>query len=128
MTRHPTPPPARPRAPARLAAALVACLLGAGALAQSAGAARQFPADAARGVLVVGAAPAITLDGRPERLSPGARIFDAGGMLALPGRLKDRRLVVNYLREPRGARQVHLVWILTPEEARLPHPASPRRG
>ena len=78
---------------------------------------RQFPKTVLRGELVVLTPPEITLDGKPERLSPGARIRGADNLLVLSGALVNQKLVVNYLREPAG--QVHQVWILTENEARL---------
>ncbi len=79
---------------------------------------RQFPKNALRGILVVVGAPSITLDGKPDRLSPGARIRDMKNMLVMNGTLIGKTLVVNYTREAAG--MVHEVWILTPAEAALP--------
>jgi hypothetical protein len=76
---------------------------------------RTFPAKALRGTLVVQAPPEILLDGKTDRLSPGARIRDARNMLAMSGALTGQALVVNYLRDSTGL--VHEVWILTPDEA-----------
>ena len=81
---------------------------------------RQFPAAALRGEMVVTAPPAITLDGKPDRLSPGARIRDANNLLVLSGALVNQKVMVNYLRENAG--NVHEVWILNPAEARLKRP------
>ena len=81
---------------------------------------RQFPKAALRGELVVVAAPNITLDGKADRLSPGARIRDANNMLVLSGALVNQTLVVNYLRESAG--NVHEVWILNSEEIRQKRP------
>ena len=81
---------------------------------------RQFPAAALRGEMVVTAPPAITLDGKPDRLSPGSRIRDANNLLVLSGALVNQKVVVNYLRENAG--NVHEVWILNPAEARLKRP------
>jgi hypothetical protein len=78
---------------------------------------RQFPKAVLRGELVVLTPPEITLDGKPERLSPGARIRGADNLLVMSGALVNQKLVVNYLREPAG--QVHQVWILTEDEAKL---------
>ena len=83
---------------------------------------RNFPAAALRGEMVVQAAPVITLDGKPDRLSPGARIRDPNNMLVMSGTLVNRKVVVNYLRESAGL--VHEVWILNSEEARLKRPNS----
>ncbi len=77
---------------------------------------RQFPKDALRGEMVVLAPPNISLDGKPDRLSPGARIHDANNHLVLSAALVNQKLLVNYLRESAG--QVHQVWILNSEEAR----------
>ena len=81
---------------------------------------RQFPEAALRGDMVVLAAPAITLDGKADRLSPGSRIRDANNMLVMSSTLVNQKVVVNYLRENAG--NVHEVWILSPEEARLKRP------
>ena len=78
---------------------------------------RQFPKAVLRGDMVVLTPPEITMDGKPERLSPGARIRGADNLLVLSGALVNQKLAVNYLREPAG--QVHQVWILTEDEARL---------
>ena len=62
-------------------------------------------------------APQITLDGNPEQLAPGARIYSATRMLVTPA--SDHR--------PEPAGQLHArrrrhgattVWILTPERSR----------
>ena len=83
---------------------------------------RNFPAAALRGEIVVQAPPVITLDGKPDRLSPGARIRDTNNMLVMSGTLVNQKVVVNYLRESAG--NVHEVWILNSEEARLKRPNS----
>lgn len=76
---------------------------------------RPFPPQAVRGVMVVTQAPAITMDGKADRLSPGARIRNAQNQLVLSASLTGQSLVVNYTRESMGL--VHEVWILTPDEA-----------
>lgn len=83
---------------------------------------RPFPAAALRGELVVTAPPLITLDGKAERLSPGARIRDANNLLVMSGALVNQKLAVNYLRESAG--QVHEVWILNSEEIQQKRPNS----
>lgn len=77
---------------------------------------RPFPANALRGTLVVTAPPEVLLDGRADRLAPGARIRDAQNLLALSASLVGRELTVNYRRD--GAGLLHEVWILSAEEAR----------
>ena len=83
---------------------------------------RQFPVAARRGELVVLAPPAITLDGKEDRLSVGSRIRDANNLLVMSGALVNQKLVVNYTRESAG--NVHEVWILNSEEAREKRPGS----
>ncbi len=83
---------------------------------------RTFPAAALRGEMVVTAAPAITLDGKADRLTPGARIHGPDNLLLMSGALVNQKLVVNYLRE--GAGNVHEVWILNSEEIKLKRPNS----
>jgi hypothetical protein len=101
----------------------VTCLASAPVSAQTPDfkpAVRQFPAAALRGEMVVQAPPVISMDGKPDRLSPGARIRDANNMLVLSGALVEQPVLVNYLRENTG--QVHQVWILNSEEIRLKRP------
>ncbi|MEO7401704.1 MAG: hypothetical protein ABIV07_13230 [Polaromonas sp.] len=83
---------------------------------------RQFPTAARRGELVVLAPPAITLDGKQDRLSVGSRIRDANNLLVMSGALVNQKLVVNYTRESAG--HVHEVWILNGEEALEKRPGS----
>ncbi len=104
-------------------AAVCRLLLGAGlaaiclaSLAQTS--VRQFPKNALRGTLVVAAAPAITLDGKADRLSPGARIRGTQNTVLMSNTLIGQPLVVNYTREAAG--MVHDVWILTAAEAAMP--------
>jgi hypothetical protein len=104
--------------------ALGACagLLGLPALAQTDTDApaklyvRQFPAKALRGELVVLAPPVISLDGKQDRLSVGARIRDVNNHFVLSGPLLNQKLVVNYVRNAGG--HVQDVWILNAEEAK----------
>lgn len=81
---------------------------------------RTFPAAALRGEMIVTAPPVITLDGKADRLSPGARIRGPDNLLLMSGALVKQKLVVNYLRE--GAGNVHEVWILNSEEIKLKRP------
>jgi hypothetical protein len=83
---------------------------------------RNFPAAALRGEMVVVAAPAITMDGKADRLSPGARIHGTNNMLVMSGALVNQTVVVNYLRESAG--MVHEVWILNSEEIAQKRPNS----
>ncbi len=103
------------RRPQRWLAALAVSIFTLGASAQAM--VREFPKNALRGTLVITAAPDITLDGRVDRLSPGARIRDPQNMLIMSGVLVGQELVVNYTRESAG--MVHEVWILSPQEAQV---------
>ena len=84
---------------------------------------RQFPKDAKRGELVMLTAPEITLDSKPDRLSPAVRIRDIHNKLVLSGTLANQKLVVNYLRDNIGL--VHNVWVLNNEEIKQKMPGQP---
>lgn len=94
---------------------LLACLLLAVTAAQAQ--VRQFPEAALRGVLQITNPPEVLLDGKTDRLSPGARIRGVQNELVMSGGLIGERLVVNYTREAHGL--VHDVWLLNSEEAAL---------
>ena len=84
---------------------------------------RQFPKDAKRGELVVLTVPDITLDSKPDRLSPAVHIRDINNNLMLSGTFANQRLVVNYLRDNTGL--VHNVWVLNSEEIKQKMPGQP---
>jgi hypothetical protein len=79
---------------------------------------RSFPETALRGKIAFKSPPQIELDGKADRLSPGARIRDEQGMLAMTGALEGKAFVVNFKREA-GSGMVHEVWLLTAEEAKV---------
>ena len=79
---------------------------------------RSFPETALRGKIAFKSPPQIELDGKADRLSPGARIRDEQGMLAMTGALAGKSFVVNFRREA-GTGMVHKVWILSAEEAKV---------
>jgi hypothetical protein len=81
---------------------------------------RQFPAKAVRGDMVVLAPPLISIDGKRERLSVGARIRDANNHFTLSAPLLNKPLAVNYVRDNTGL--VHEVWILNAEEVKEKRP------
>ena len=83
---------------------------------------RSFPATALRGRMTVTAPPEIMMDGKVDRLSPGARIRDTQNHLVLIGQAAGQTLLVNYLRDSSGL--VHQVWVLNREEAALRRPNS----
>ena len=79
---------------------------------------RPVPPNAKRGKITFGYAPDIVVDGRPRQLSPAARIFSDENLTVVPNALADATFIVNYTEDMNG--NLNLVWILTPEEARLP--------
>jgi hypothetical protein len=103
-------------APAALLAGLVLASLGSTAQVIS----RPFPPNAMRGILTVTQPPEVLMDGKADRLSPGARIRGANNMLVMSGALVGQAMRVNYTREPNG--YIHDVWVLTDAEASLPPP------
>jgi hypothetical protein len=101
-------------------ATLLACALLAGlaiiplpyALAQ--GFVREAPKDVRPGRLTVTAPPEVTLDGKPDRLSPGARIRDLNNLVIMSGSVVGKELPVVYRRDAAGL--IHEAWVLTPAE------------
>jgi hypothetical protein len=75
---------------------------------------REAPKDVVLGQMVITAPPIITMDGKPDRLSPGSRIRDLNNMLVLSASAVGKVLPVVYRRDAAGL--VHEAWILTPEE------------
>ena len=104
----------------RVRAALLACAMLAGLVflplsnAAAQGFVREAPKDVVRGRMTVTAPPEVTLDGKPDRLSPGARIRGTNNLLLLSGTVVGQDLPVVYRRDAAGL--VHEVWVLTPEE------------
>ena len=105
-------------------ALLLACALALPATVQ---AQRTFTAKALRGEVMFGTPPEITLNGKPARLAPGARIRDENNMLHLPGTLAGKKFVVHYTTELEG--MLLDVWILSRDEmARKPWPSSEKEA
>lgn len=76
---------------------------------------REAPRDVKPAVIAVSATPPIiTLDGKPDRFSPGVRIRDLNNMLVLTGGLAGQTVHTVYKRDAVGL--VHEVWLLTPQE------------
>ena len=93
---------------------LPAALLLAAAVAQAQVVVRNAPAHVKPARMAVTTPPQITLDGKPDRLSPGARIRGTNNMMVLSGSVAGQTLPVVYRRD--GAGLVHEVWVLTEEE------------
>ncbi|MDF2465599.1 MAG: hypothetical protein K0Q43_3834 [Ramlibacter sp.] len=83
-------------------------------LAFAQGIRREAPKDVVLGKMVVTAPPQITIDGKPDQLSPGSRIRDLNNMLVLSGGIVGKTLPVVYKRDAAGL--VHEAWILTEDE------------
>lgn len=96
----------------RAAAAAALALSAAHVLAQ--GIVREAPADVRPARMAVAAPPDITLDGKPDRLSPGARIRNTQNLVVLSGSLAGQSVPVVYRRDAAGL--VHEAWILTEAE------------
>ena len=108
-------------------AALVVLSTALVALPATAQVQRTFPQNALRGALVVGEPPEITLNGKPARLAPGARIRNQANMLEMSGSLTGARLLVHYTLD--SFELVKDVWILTPAEAaKKPWPTTPQQA
>ncbi|MBT0570990.1 hypothetical protein KIK84_11670 [Curvibacter sp. CHRR-16] len=84
---------------------------------------RTFPANSKRGDLQVTNAPVVLLDGKADRLSPGARIRNTNNLLMLSASLTGQTVPVMYRRESTG--MLHEVWLLTADEAEA-YPAEKR--
>lgn len=84
---------------------------------------RPFPPAAQRGAMQITTPPELLLNGKQERLSPGARIRGTNNMLVMSAALTGQNLVVNYVREPQGL--IHEVWILNAAEANIPLATKP---
>ena len=95
-------------------------------IASAQGIRRDAPQDVVLGQLVVTAPPQVTVDGKPDRLSPGSRIRDLNNMLMLSGGIVGKTLPVVYRRDAAGL--VHEAWVLTDEEYRKLAAASGKSG
>jgi hypothetical protein len=119
------------------AAALVGCMLLGAALSapaqtttplgeQPAGInLRRFPDHAERGQFQVGLPPEVSINGKAERLAPGARIFNPHNMIVLSGSISGQSYIVNYTRDTYGL--IKDVWILSPQEQAQKPPAVLKR-
>lgn len=95
---------------------LVLCAAWAAATSSFAqGLTREAPKDVTPAIIAVGHTPPdITVNGKPDRLSPGSRIRDVNNMLVLSGGLAGKSLYTVYRRDAAGL--VHEVWLLTAAE------------
>ena len=76
---------------------------------------REAPKDVKPDIIAVSATPPIiAVDGKEDRLSPGARVRDRNNMLVLSGALAGKSVYTVYRRDSAGL--VHEVWLLNEEE------------
>ena len=87
---------------------------------------RNFPYNALRGELAVGAPPEVLVNGKPARLAPGARLRGPDNMIVLSGALGAERFVVNYTLDTLGL--VKDVWLLRKDEIGRMWPATPEEA
>jgi len=83
---------------------------------------RTIPQDAVRGTMRHLYDTLIEIDGERAQLSQGAQIRGTSNTIVLPVALPPDSVVKYQLNT---SRQVHRVWILTPEEAAQPDTAQP---
>ena len=107
------------RARIALAASLLSIATALGAFAPSTSLAqesiqRDAPKDVVLGKMTVTLPPIIQMDGKPDRLSPGARIHSVRNMLVLSASLAGTTVPVVYKRDTSGL--VSEVWMLTTDE------------
>ena len=67
----------------------------------------------------------VRVNGKLERLGPGVQIRDQNGRAPIPSTLAGQTLLAHYVRDASGA--IFRIWILTPQEARMPAPDKLRR-
>ena len=97
-----------------LAAVLALAALPASALE------RNFPDTVKRAKVTPSVYPAIVIDGKVRNLSAGARIWNEDNMIELPASLRGSSLPANYTENGEG--EIDRVWLLGPDEARIPLP------
>ena len=85
-------------------ACVVATVVGCGTKKQADG--------SVTGVMTAGALPEVTIDGKPMRLAPGARIYNSSNLTITPGQVPANSRV-RYKTDATGL--VTQVWVLPPE-------------
>jgi hypothetical protein len=105
--------------PARILRLLLTAGLAMAALPASA-LERNFPDTIKRARVTPSAYPAIVINGKVRNLSAGARIWNEDNMIELPASLRGSGMPANYTENGEG--DIDRVWLLSPEEARIPLP------
>ena len=105
-------------------AAATTLLLPAPAAAQ---AHRNFPQTALRGVIAFTSPSDATLNTKPIRLAPGARIHGTDNMLVMSGTLIGQKFTVDYTMESTGL--LFEIWLLRADEIAVqPWPETPQQA
>ncbi|HVZ45552.1 MAG TPA: hypothetical protein VHA82_17210 [Ramlibacter sp.] len=103
-----------------LAGWVLACAYAAPLLAQvltqdTTGVARDVPTNAKLAIIgITPTPPVITVNGQPDRLSPGSRIRNRRNMVVLSASLAGQNVYAVYKRDAAGL--VHEVWLLSADE------------
>jgi hypothetical protein len=88
---------------------------------------RNFTQAALRGVIAFTSPSDATLNTKPIRLAPGARIHGVDNMLVMSGTLIGQRYPANYTLESNG--MLYEIWLLSKdEEAVQPWPTTPQEA
>jgi hypothetical protein len=77
---------------------------------------RHFPDNTQLGRIRFGQFPDATLNGKPVRLGPGARILNQDNLIVPPIAVHGKSYVVGYVTDTMG--MIMTVWILSEEEYR----------
>lgn len=97
-----------------LVALLGVCLTLGSPLAAQAQTHRQFSPQTLRGEFLMVQTPDVLLNGKPARLSPGARVRGDSNLLQQPASLAGQKLTVHYTQASDGL--ILDVWLLNPVE------------
>jgi len=87
---------------------------------------RNFPQTALRGVIEFKSPTDATLNTKPIRIAPGARIHGTDNMLVMSGTLGGQRFPANYTLESNG--MLFEIWLLSKAESKVePWPETPKQ-
>lgn len=78
---------------------------------------RNFPEGSFSGVFKIIQYPEVEINGVRQRMVPGTRLYDVHNRIVPPASYTGQKLNVVYIRFGNG--ELHSVWMLTPQEARV---------
>ena len=81
---------------------------------------RNFPVGIKRGKMTTTDLADVVIDGKLRLVSMGLRIYNEENAIVPVAHVYVKNVVVNYLEDDIG--EIQKIWILTPEEAKLPLP------